>query len=191
MIGSLTGKIIHNNQSPIIIDVNGVGYLVYLPDRILKKITPGETKLMYIYTHVKEDLLELFGFESEVDLKLFKLLISVSGIGPKTGLNIIDRGAGLIQKAVIEADVDFFTTIPRLGKKNAQKIIIELKSKLGSMTDLDLTSNPENNDVMNALLAMGFHQKEILDVIKNMPANTSMSEQIRFCLKHLAKNKIV
>lgn len=187
MIGSLTGKIT-SIRNPIIIDVNGVGYLVHLPEQLLNKLKPNGTITFKIHTHIREDSFELFGFESDADLQLFELLLSVSGIGPRTALNIISRGSNFVHKAVIDSDVDFFTTIPRLGRKNAQKIIIELKSKLGSLTDLDLDSSSQYSETTEALTSMGFNRHEILNVLKKMPTNLTISEQLRFCLKHLSRH---
>ena len=121
---------------------------------------------------------------------MFKLLLTVSGIGPKTALTIIDRGVPAVTGAVQKSDVDFFTTIPRLGKKNAQKIIIELKQKLGSITDLDLSeyTSSETKEILDALSSMGFARIEAIQVIKTLPSDlTTLEQKIRYCLKELGK----
>src|SRR3990167_3458005 len=139
MIGALRGKVILKEGLKVIIDVSGVGYRVWVSQKIWAKSKLGDQILLYTYTHVKEEALELFGFEDPLDLKLFENLITVPGVGPKTAMSVFsfsDREG--IVNAVMKGDVDFFTAVPRLGRKNAQKIIIELKSKLGDKAELDL-----------------------------------------------------
>ena len=134
-----------------------------------------------------DDALDLYGFPTEEELFLFKLLLSVSGIGPRTALAVIDRGVSEVRRAVTTSDVDFFTTIPRLGKKNAQKIIIELKSKLGSTKELDLTgdSEGETKQLLEALIGMGFARSEVMEVVRKLDSNKTLEEKIRQALKHL------
>lgn len=188
MIGRLTGKIKQIDRNPLIIDVGGVGYLVHLPQQQLNKLKPNEAYTLTIHTHVRDDAIELYGFLLPEELELFELLLTVSGIGPKTALNIIDRGASEVKRAVVNGDVAFFTLIPRLGKKNAQKIIIELKTKLGSLAELDLTQNhQETRQIIEALIGMGFKRQEIFGIIKKIPPDLPLKEQVRFCLKFLGK----
>ncbi|MBI4062493.1 Holliday junction branch migration protein RuvA [Candidatus Gottesmanbacteria bacterium] len=185
MIGLLTGAIEHLGVNPILVVVGGVGYSVYVPDSLRGKLTKQET--LFIHTHVTDDAIALFGFAKEEDLALFELLLTVSGIGPRTALAILDRGTTSIRKAISESDVDFFTMIPRLGRKNAQKIIIELRSKLGSITELDLTAdNSETKQIRSALESMGFGRSEILEALKNIKGE-STEEKIREALKYLGK----
>lgn len=185
MIGKLTG-VVSTNNNPIIVDVHDVGYLVNITDTLVQKIKTGTPYTFYIHTHVREDVLDLYGFTDQQDLSLFKLLLSVSGIGPKTALSIVGHGAGAVEGAVQKSDVDFFTAIPRLGKKNAQKIIIELKNKLGGINDLDLSGNVESEtkQIMDALLSMGFKRHEIIDALKKidntqMPIEQKMKQVIK------------
>src|SRR3990167_8590659 len=131
MIGTLKGIVEYRQDPHIIIDVNGVGYKVLVPITVLSKLNGlGESIKLYIHTHVREDLLELYGFSDPADLKLFEYLISVSGVGCRTASGIFSVGnRSEIIQAIIGSDVGFFTSVPRLGRKNAQKIIIDLKSK--------------------------------------------------------------
>lgn len=189
MIGKLTGTIENKTGNPLIVSVHDVGYLVYIPDAIRKTLKEGASYSFSIYTHVREDTLDLFGFPAPEDLQLFKLLLSVSGIGPKTALGVMDKGTTAIEKAIRQSDVTFFMAVPRLGKKNAQKLIIELKNKLGSLRDLDLSEDTESQDgIMDALISMGFAKKEVLDALKRIDANATSDEvKIRQALKLLAK----
>ena len=191
MIGRLTGIVATTHKIPLIIDVNGVGYAVHVPQSEEKKLHFNDRVTIHIHTHVREDALDLYGFGSEEDLALFELLLTVSGIGPKTGLSIIERGARAIKKAVTSADTEFFTTIPRLGKKNAQKIIIELKNKLGGLTDLDLSESGEGEtkELVSALTGMGFERRDVVDVIPQLKPEDTIENKLRSALKLLGKAK--
>ncbi|MEK9143445.1 MAG: Holliday junction branch migration protein RuvA [Patescibacteria group bacterium] len=191
MIGALRG-VVDTLASPIIVMVGGVGYRVFVPDHLMGDLKPGAPIMLYIHTHVREDALDLYGFLSQEELSLFLLLISVSGIGPRTALAVIDRGATLIRRAIATADVSFFTTIPRLGKKNAQKIIIELKTKLGSLEELDLSTDDhgQTRDVLEALESMGFGKTEAIEAIKQIKSSdVTVEDKIRLALKYLSKNQ--
>lgn len=179
MIGKLTGIVSKSHKSHVLVDVHDVGYLVNITDTLLQKIKPDVVYTFFIYTHVREDALDLYGFTDNRELTLFELLLTVSGIGPKTALSIVGRGASLVEQAVQKSDVDFFITVPRLGKKNAQKIIIELKNKLGGLSDLNLDdeSTGETNQIVDALLAMGFRRQAILEALKKIDATAVTIEQ--------------
>lgn len=191
MIGFLQGIVVVRDAPHIIIDVGGVGYRVTVPKSVFaKSIGNGQKFKLFTYTHVRDDALELFGFEEPEDLKLFKYLISVSGVGPKTAMNIFSIGnRQSIAAAIIKGDVSFFSIVPRLGKKNAQKIIIELKNKFGSVEDLDLSGNTEADDeVVDGLKSFGFSSKEAegaLRTIKNK--GETVEEKIRLALRYLGK----
>ena len=190
MIGYLKGKPIISEQESILVDVQGVGYEVYVSASAKSKLSSKEVVELYIYTNVKQDGLELYGFIESKELYIFKLLLGVSGVGPKIALAILDNGVDSIIHAVTNADVGFFTAIPKVGKKNAQKIIIELKTKLGSLADLDLTDEEggETNEVIQTLISMGFSRKEVVLSIQKIPKNvTKIEDKIRYCLKELGR----
>src|SRR5882757_5682936 len=155
MIGTLKGTIEYREDPSLIVDVNGVGYRVLVPSSVSAKLNGlGEAIKLFTHTHVREDLLELYGFTEPADLKLFTHLISVSGVGCRTALGIFSVGSRHeIVQAISAGDVTFFTTVPRLGKKNGQKIIIELKNKLGAGGDLDL-SDPVGSDQSEVIAAL-------------------------------------
>lgn len=184
MIAQLTGKpIVQNNQ--LIIDVAGVGYGVLVSAQTLAKVQGQALVTLSIYTHVKEDVLELFGFLNPADKKLFELLLSVNGVGPKTALSISQFGATAITEAVQQANVSFFTKIPRVGKKVAQKIIIELKSKLGSLKELELggITDPKQKEVIEALLALGFDEQEAYHKLEKLDITQPIQTVIKQALK--------
>lgn len=190
MISRLTGTLLELATQTITLDVHDVGYEVYVPEQWKKTAIAGDRYTLYIYTHVKEDALELFGFASSGERHLFNLLLSVSGIGPKTALNIVGYGAGAVQTAIATADVDFFSNIPRIGKKNAQKIIIELKTKLGGIMDLDLSESEQSKrqELFDALTSMGFARNDVQEVIKKeLDEQASIEENLKKALKKLGK----
>jgi holliday junction DNA helicase RuvA len=190
MIGALKGTIYSKSINSVILFTGGVGYTVFVTNTFLEKTPVEKDVFLFIHSHIREDAFDLFGFTTSLELHLFELLLSVSGVGPKTALSVMDKGVVQIQHAIQSSDVDFFTTIPRLGKKNAQKIIIELKSKLGSTTELDLTDNgtSETKELLEGLLSMGFAKSEILGAMNHIPPETiTMEQKILICLKHLGK----
>jgi holliday junction DNA helicase RuvA len=184
MIAQLTGKPIVKD-SDLIIDVAGVGYQVLVSDQTLAKIGGQLEVTLSIFTHVREDTLELFGFIDPTDKKLFQLLLGVSGVGPKTALVISSHGANSITQAVQEADVTFFTKVPRVGKKLAQKIIIDLKSKLGSLRELELggVTDPKQKEVVEALLALGFEEQKVYQSLHYLDLDNDISKIVKQALK--------
>lgn len=183
MIGYLQGEIKYTNPDSIIILVNNVGYKVYTP----KLFPAGSQVELFIHTHVREDALTLYGFASPSDLQMFEWLLDVSGIGPKTALLCLACGSAKIAKAIATADVGFFTQIPRLGKKNAQKIIIELKNKMGGITDLNLSEDESTNEVILALQSMGYTQAEAQKAVSAVEPEDSVEKTIRKVLKYYGR----
>jgi Holliday junction DNA helicase RuvA len=186
MIAQLTGTVTRIHTNPLVLDVHGVGYAVFVPQKLLTTVVKDQRLTVYTHTYVREDALQLFGFATQEELSLFDLLLTVPGVGPKTALAVLDRGVDAIRRAIVSSDVEFFMTIPRLGKKNAQKIIIELKSKLGSTSDLDLTREErgDTKQIIDALLSMGFDRTEAREAVKKLPEG-SLEEKIKFALRML------
>jgi Holliday junction DNA helicase RuvA len=191
MIGFLNGTVDLLNIPYALVNVNGVGYKVIVPGTVLSKLTLGQKIKIYTYTYVREDELSLFGFLEPEDLTLFENLITVSGIGPKTALNIFSFGKrDEIVNAIVKGDVLFFSSVPRLGRKNAQKIIIELKNKLGSMGEIDLSGKDliENTEVIAALKGFGFTSMEATRALREIDKEgKTPEEKIRLSLRYLGK----
>lgn len=191
MIAALKGIVDTIDTPYIIVDVNGIGYKVLVSNTILSSLSIGAPIKLFTYTHVREDLLELFGFLHLSDLKLFEKLISISGIGPKTAVGIFTLGTGSeIINAISQGDVTFFSGVPRLGKKNAQKIILELKGKLIDDAELLGSSGLSNGngEVIAALQHFGFSTREAQDALQNISANGQTTEEkIKLALKYLGK----
>lgn len=187
MIGYLKG-ILHSRHDPfILIVVNGVGYKVHAAQDVLNTFHINDSVEVYIHTHVREDALELYGFLDEGSLGLFEQLISVSGIGPKTAIGVFGLGKkDEIMHAIRKADVEFFIGVPRLGKKNAQKLIIELKNKLGAVEELDLGEG--ESDIITALTQFGFSTEEARKAVRQIgDAGKTPEEKIKLALKHLGR----
>ncbi|MCA9370022.1 MAG: Holliday junction branch migration protein RuvA [Pseudomonadales bacterium] len=186
MIGYLTG-IPKVEGEALLVVVGGVGYSVQVSNTVLSNASNTEHVSLYIYTHVREDALELYGFEHPEDKQLFLSLVGVSGVGPRTALTITGQGTQRVVTAVQQADVTFFKSVPRVGKKMAQKIIIELKNKLGGLEDIDLTPlSTKQQEIVAALEALGFDRDEAEERVKHTPdiENMSTQEIIKQALKN-------
>lgn len=188
MIGSLRGTIIHKSREKIEIDINGIGYETYLGSRDLNKVKNGEDVEVFTYHHISEDKNQLFGFINRSDKKIFEMLISVSGIGPKSAIGITSIGTSeQIIKAISEADVEYFKQVKGIGKKSAQRIIVDLKSEVGGVKDLDFKEEAEHEIVYEALQNLGFHRSEIRKALADLPENIkSDDERIKYTLKELS-----
>lgn len=188
MISYLIGQPIVEKNS-ITLLVNGVGYGVHVGNSMISKASGLDQLELFIYTHVREDKLELFGFESRQQKELFLLMLSVSGVGPSTALQITDQPNSAIIDAVQQANTAFFSSIPRIGKKLAQKIIIELSSKLGELKTLDLGPESSNRtEVREALLSLGFGENQIELILQQLEIeDQSVEISIKKALKLLAR----
>lgn len=189
MIGYLRGTILEKRNNQVWVDVSGVGYRVLVTERLYPGLIKGEEAELFIHTHVKENALELYGFASLAELKIFEILISVSGVGPKIGMTIVGtRTVEKIEKAVSTADVAFFQGVSGIGKKGAQKILVELKGKMPSVRDLDL-NELEDDEVSEALEQFGFSKAEIRLVLETIDRDMKVEDQVREGLKKLGKNR--
>ena len=181
MIGFLSGVIC--SLTPPIVNVNGVGYKVTVPTNL--KLNLNSSINLYIHTHVREDTLALYGFSDSVQLNLFETLLSVSGIGPKIALTLLSSASPeAISSAISTGNVSFFTAIPGVGKRGAQRLIVELKPKLGS-DDLDLNSFDTNSELTQALSNLGFKAMEIKTVINKANVTDPIETQLKVALSFL------
>ncbi len=186
MISYLQGQVIFISTQTFTLDVHGVGYEIHAPQPLLSKLATNEPTQIHIHTHVREDQLTLYGFNSLSDRDLFRQLISVSGIGPKIALAILNHPSSQTIQAIMTADVSFFTQISGVGKKGAQKIIVDLKTKLGSLNELDLQSDTQESELGNALISLGYKSHEIQKILNQIPPEiTTIENQIKYALQHL------
>lgn len=188
MISYLKGKIVGSKNGFVIIETNGVGYGVNVGQNVT--LRDDEAAEFFIYEHIREDCDDLYGFASFSDLDLFEKLISVNGVGPKAGLNIMCAGkSDRIISAIINDDMSFFTAISGIGKKVAAKIILDLKSKLNGDRNINvLSGDSDSEDLFDTLMALGYKRPEISAVIVKIPEEIeTLEEKVRWSLKNLAK----
>ncbi len=191
MIRRLHGTPIIDGQE-LTIMVGGVGYGVKVTAFTLQQLATQTEAHLHIYTHVREDALELFGFMEAAERQLFLLLLDVSGVGPKTALGIMNAPTHRIIDAVQQAETSFFASVPRVGKKLAQKIIIDLRTKLGALKELQLGPlTPQRQEVMDALMGLGFSESSIDQVMRDLPIEEmDVRTAVKQALQQMGKGKL-
>jgi holliday junction DNA helicase RuvA len=181
MISRIEGIVVFKGDRFAVIDVQGVGYKVFMAPEILRNNTEEhETIVVWIHTHVKEDLLDLYGFPSFAEMKFFETLISVSGVGPKSALGILGVAPlDTLKRAIASGETAYLTKVSGIGKRVAEKIIVELRDKLGgeSMSDEMRITVQGDADVVDALLSMGYGQREARDVLQHIPSDISETKK--------------
>jgi holliday junction DNA helicase RuvA len=192
MIGYLTGKIISSKPTQILLDVNGVGYLVNISISTFEKISEKEIVSLFIHTNVKEDSISLFGFYTQSEKEMFELLISISGIGPKVGLGILSGIAvDDLKNAIANGNISRLIAIPGIGRKTAERVVLELRNKVDSIKS-DETSKETSvkDEAVAALSTLGYQrqlsEKIVRDLLAENP-NYSLEELIRKALAGLNK----
>ena len=186
MIGRIKGKIVEVEENIALIETNnGVFYQVFItPSLLTKNKLPFEITI-YTYLQVRDDALVLFGFETKKEHDFFKLLLSVSGVGPKTAFSVISFSkVDELIKAVKENESGYFTRVPGLGKKTAMKIILELSQRLQSEFKLEkMYLSDDDKTVVDALVSLGFKSNEARNILSKLPKNLSLEEKIKAGLK--------
>ncbi|MCL5667070.1 MAG: Holliday junction branch migration protein RuvA [Patescibacteria group bacterium] len=185
MIAYLKGTILEKGPAYIILETNGIGYKVFVTPEILEaKI--GEAVSAYVYHKVSEDGQALFGVPDFNTLQLFELLVTVSGVGPKVALAILSATrAETVRQAIANQDPAVFTRVSGVGTKTAERIILELKNKMGA---LEVSGGiAASGDVFDALIALGYSQKEVREALKKIDANLPSQQQLKEALKMLGK----
>lgn len=162
MISFLDGVLVSKSPTEIIVDVHGVGYAVHIPLSTFEKLNGVNQRVkIFTYLHVREDAMQLFGFATEVERELFRQLISISGIGPKIAQGILSgMDVGELKQCIISGDVAALTTIQGVGRKTAERIIVELRDKLGKLEELSVPSTSKQvsirSEALRALLSLGY-----------------------------------
>ena len=189
MIITLNGKIDYKGLGFIILEVGGIGYKIFVNTETLTKIKENKNYKLYIHQYIRENSQDLYGFLNLEELELFELLLSVSGIGPKASQAILSRAKpNQIKSAIIEGDLELFTTVSGVGRKMATRIILELKGKI-SIEDLSiLTSGGDFGEILEALKNLGYRAQEARKILAKMPKNLKNSEEkIKWALQQLSK----
>lgn len=194
MISRLTGKLVEKNPPQIVIDVNGVGYEADVSMQTFYNLPPvGESVQLFTQLIIREDAHLLFGFATAEERKTFRQLIKVGGIGAKTALGILSAmTADELARAVAEEDVKRLSSAPGIGKKTAERMVLELRGKLVAHTATDglfaaAPAADETEDIVSTLLALGYSEREAKAAVKGVPKGTDVGEGVRLALKNLLK----
>ncbi|HEX8480089.1 MAG TPA: Holliday junction branch migration protein RuvA [Telluria sp.] len=191
MIGRLSGVLLEKAPPHVLVDCNGVGYEVDVPMSTFYNLPhTGERVVLFTHLTVREDAHLLFGFGSASERALFRQLIKITGVGARMALSILSgMTVAELAQAVTLQETGRLVKVPGIGKKTAERLLLELKGKLGA--DLGVVGgvvrDDAQTDVLNALVALGYSDKEALLATKNMPAGASVSDGIKFALKALSK----
>lgn len=189
MIGFLRGKIEFLKDGHIVVDVNGVGYKVYLTNFALGKIAGKENIELFIHTHVREDILALYGFLTREELDMFELLISVSGVGPRSAIGILSiADPKTIRTAIVNEDPSILTKVSGVGKRTAERVIVELKNKVADLSVGEKEEVVADSDALEALTSMGYSVTEAREALKGVSKDVKdVGERVKLALKNLGR----
>lgn len=190
MIAYLKGKIIHKGSGIIILENNNIGYKVFLGEEFFNSISLDEEREIFIYQQIKEDANDLYGFRSISDLELFELLISVSGVGPKSALGILNLAGGAdIKEAILSGDSASLTKVSGIGKKTAERLVLELKTRVAKLDggkELLNSTVSFGADEIDALISLGYSLVEARSALKEVdPKIKDSGERVRAALKRM------
>lgn len=185
MISSLKGLVTYVGDDALVLENAGIGYEVSVPTPVISAVKTGQTLSLHTLEYIRETSRELYGFADRDGLKLFRKLISVSGVGPKTALLLLSIGTtDVVRKAIADGDLSRLTSVPGVGKKTAQKIVLELKGSLEHLDDKLRTTD----DVIEALVSLGYSRAEARDTMQTIPATVvSTEDRMRAALQALRK----
>lgn len=191
MIAHLRGQVAARTSTAVVIDVHGVGYLVHVPTSMADRVPPrGEPVEMHTSLQVREDAMTLYGFPDVNGRELFELLLTASGVGPKLALAALStHPASTLRRAIADSDIDTLTVIPGIGKKSAQRLVLELREKVGgdasALVAGDAGGTTALGEVRDALLALGYSPSEASDALGGLDADGDVTQLLRQALKQL------
>jgi Holliday junction DNA helicase RuvA len=190
MIAYLSGRVKKKRERSLILLTQGVGYEVFVPQSVLAEAEEGKDLEVFVYTHVREDVFQLYGFSTEAEQAFFLLLLSVSGIGPKSGLEMLSVPMEHVKQAIVDKDIAMLTRVPGIGKKTAERILVELTGKVDALplgTGARVTTSTHvDSDIIEALVGLGYDRGKVLRIVKELPSElTTDEEKMKYCLKHL------
>lgn len=187
MISHLKGTVIHKDAKYLVLEAGGVGYKVYGTFETIESSTVTAEKSLWTHHAVREDASDLYGFPTKDELDFFELLISISGIGPRTALGILNvTTVSALKRAVSSGDTSHLVKVSGIGKKNAEKIVLELKGKFDK-DDESALGFKEEVDALEALKSLGFGHAEVREALKQVADATSTGERVKKALKILGK----
>lgn len=193
MIGHLKGQIISSKPTQIILDVNGVGYKVGISINTFEMIVDKNEVSLFIHTQVKEDSISLYGFFTESEKEMFELLISISGIGPKIALGLLSGiSVDSLKEAIEEGNVTRITAVPGIGRKTAERLVLELRSKVENISEGEFKGLPPSikNEAISALSTLGYNIKVAEKVVRELLVENSgyaLEDLIKKALANLNK----
>ncbi len=192
MISFLRGKIVSCNDSYIILEVNNIGYKVFVNERVLSSIKIGSVCEIFTYQYVREDLLSLYGFSTESELNFFELLLSVSGIGPKSALGVLSvSGVEDLKRAISAGDYSLLTKVSGIGKKTAERVVLELRGRINNLAEENILRDNVNNiaassDEIDALISLGYSLSQAREALSKVdPDIKNSGERIKEALKNI------
>jgi Holliday junction DNA helicase RuvA len=191
MIGRIHGKLVEKHPPQIVVDVGGVGYEVDVPMSTFYNL-PATGAEIALYTHlaVREDAHQLFGFATEAERHAFRQLLKISGVGARTALSVLSGlSVSDLRDAVVNQDSGRLTKVPGIGKKTAERLLLELRDKLDAVLAAPAAAKGDGKagDVMNALLSLGYNDKEAAWAVRQLPEGLAVADEIRQALRLLSK----
>lgn len=190
MIYSIKGKVLGSGANFAVIEVGGIGFKVFLPGRLLGRLQAGADAELFSHLHVREDALDLFGFASREELDFFELLISVSGVGPKSALSILDvADLKELCAAIEESRPDLLTRASGIGRKTAERIIVELKGKVSAGGAGEVVRRMEGDtDLIETLVSLGYRRDQAKAAVSKVPENIAgLEARLKEVLRLLGK----
>ncbi len=193
MIARLSGTVLDRTADTLIIDVGGVGYLVHAPVSVITAAVVGADVTLHTHLVVREDSMTLYGFLDAHEGRLFQTLTSVSGVGPKVGLALLSvMDADELSFAIASGNAASLARAPGVGQKLAARVVVELKDKMISAAAPATTPGVESEEIVGALMALGYSQAEAIDAVAraDLPADAALEEKVRLALAYFAKARI-
>jgi Holliday junction DNA helicase RuvA len=194
VIGSVRGSVIERSAAgEVLVEVGGVGYRVFVPLRVVPTLDPGSNTFLFTHLHVREDAMVLYGFPSRDERDTFEALIGATGVGPKLGLAILSvHTPNALRRGLADDDLDMLILVPGVGKRTAQRLLVELKSRL-EVPDLDLAEvgggTSARGEVRDALVGLGYSNDEVRDALGRLEEDGSVEDLLRDALKVLAGSR--
>lgn len=196
MIGSVRGEVLERSATgEVLVEVGGVGYRVLVPLSAIPALEPGAGTVLFTHLHVRDDTMLLFGFPTRDERDTFEVLIGASGVGPKLALAILSvHSPGVLRGALVDDDVDALTMVPGVGKRTAQRLLVELKARLEvpalEHADAASTATSSRAEVRAALSGLGYQADEVRDVLAQLPDDGPVEDLLRDALKLLAVTRV-
>lgn len=198
MIAFLSGVVASKSINEAVVEVNGVGYKLFISPEESNQLSTGDKCLLYVHENIREDAYDLYGFNSEQSKKLFEQLISVKNIGPKVALAIISVGSTeKIRQAIASGDLNTLTSAKGVGKKAAEQLIVELRDKVGLVSSAeaeDIVSRgaiDQNDEALQALVSLGYSQNDAASFLKSIDPKLPVDERLKLALKGIGKDKSI